>query len=79
MLLSRRIMASWEHVLELITDKADLVTPAKRLCTLDGRVIHAVSEIQDRGKYVALEGSKSFQSVAYCATKTSLMRSVAHL
>ena len=60
-------MGSWEHVLELITEKAALITPAKRICTLDGRAVHAVSEIQDGGKYVALEGSKSFQKVAYCA------------
>lgn len=66
-LLPRRIMGSWEHVLELITEKAALITPAKRICTLDGRAVHAVSEIQDGGKYVALEGSKSFQKVAYCA------------
>ncbi len=66
-LLPRRIMGSWEHVLELITEKAALITQAKRICTLDGRTIHAVSEIQDGGKYVALEGSKAFQRVAYCA------------
>lgn len=60
-------MGSWEHVLELITVKAQMVTPAKRIYTLDGRAIHAVSEIQDGGKYVALEGSRPFQKVAYCA------------
>ena len=78
-LLPRRIMGSWEHVLELITQKTCLFTPAKRICTLDGRPIHSVSEIQDGGKYVALEGSKSFQRVAYCATdekKLPLVRSV---
>lgn len=76
-LLPRKIMGSWEHVLELVTEKAYLITPAKRICTLDGRTIHAVSEIQDGGKYVALESSRSFQKVAYCATdekKTVLMR-----
>ena len=67
-LLPRNIMGSWEHVLQLITFKAELVTPVKRLCTLDARVIHAVSEIQDGGKYVALEGCKAFQNVAYCST-----------
>lgn len=78
-LLPRRIMGSWEHVLQLITEKANLVTPAKRICTLDGRVIHSVSEIQDGGKYVAMEGSKPFQRVAYCATdekRATLMRLV---
>ena len=105
-------MGSWEHVLELVTIKAELFTPAKRqvtpyklgyevglthcsdqsmdcgpastcncflafcliphtsrLCTLDGRTVHAVSEIQDGGKYVAIEGSKPFRKVAYCATE----------
>lgn len=61
-------MGSWEHVLELVTQKTTLITPAKRICTLDGHTIHSVSEIQDGGKYVALEGSKSFQRVSYCAT-----------
>ena len=78
-LLHRKIMGSWEHVLELVTEKTSLVTPAKRMCTLDGRTIHAVSEIQDGGKYVALEGSKNFQKVSYCATnekKLLLARSV---
>ncbi len=71
-------MGSWELVMELVTEKANLITPAKRLCTLDGHTIHAVSEIQDGGKYIALEGSKPFQRVSYCATdqlRTSLMRS----
>lgn len=72
-------MGSWERVLELVTEKAGLITPAKRICTLDGRLIHSVAEIQDGGKYVVMEGSKPFQRVAYCATgekKTLLMRSV---
>ena len=64
-------MGSWEHVLEIVTEKAELFTPAKRLCTLDGHVIHAVSELQDGGKYVVLEGTKPFQRVAYCATEDS--------
>ena len=67
-LLPRRIMGSWEHVLEIVTEKADLFTPAKRLCTLDGHIVHAVSELQDGGKYVVLEGSKPFQRVPYCTT-----------
>ena len=29
-LLPRRIMGSWEHVLETITEKTELFTPAKR-------------------------------------------------
>ena len=62
-------MASWEHVLEIVTEKAELFTPAKRLCTLDGHIVHAVSELQDGGKYVVLEGTKPFQRVPYCATE----------
>lgn len=68
-LLPRKIMGSSEQVLQLITNKTELITPAKRLCTLDGRIIHEVSEIQNGGKYVALEGSKCFQKVSYCATE----------
>ena len=64
-------MGSWEHVLEIVTEKAELFTPAKRLCTLDGHIVHAVSELQDGGKYVVLEGTKPFQRVAYCATEDS--------
>lgn len=36
-LLPRRIMASWEHVLELVTEKAELYTPAKRQVTQGAR------------------------------------------
>lgn len=92
MLLPRRIMASWDHILETVTDKAELYTPAKRythnrrllilassvfvqflfrLCTLDGQV---VTEIQDGGKYVAIEGSKAFKRVAYCATNCTTIQ-----
>ena len=70
-LLPRRIMGSWEHVLEIVTEKSDLFTPAKRLCTLDGHILHAVSELQDGGKYVAIEGTKAFQRVPYCANDDS--------
>ena len=51
-------------MLELVTAKAQLFTPAKRLCTLDGKPVE-VSEIENGGKYVAMEGSKAFQKVAY--------------
>jgi len=70
-LLPRKIMGSWEHVLQLATEKAELYTPAKRLCTLDGRTVHAASELQDGGKYVVIEGTKPFKRVAYCSTETS--------
>ena len=46
------------QVLELITDKVELILPAKRLCTLEGQVIHAVTDIKDGEKYVALEGAR---------------------
>ena len=38
-----------------------------RLYTLDGEV---VTQVQDGGKYVAVEGGKPFRRVAYCATST---------
>lgn len=57
--------------MEIVTEKADLFTPAKRLCTLDGHIVYAVSELQDGGKYVAIEGTKPFQRVAYCANDDS--------
>ncbi len=77
-LIPRRMMGSWEYVLELVTEKSRLITPAKRLCTLDGQVLHAVSELQDGGKYVALIGTKSFQKVSYSALeeKKSLFKFV---
>ena len=34
-------------------------------------MMHAVSELQDGGKYVAMEGTKPFKKVAYCATETT--------
>ena len=68
-LLTRRIMGSWDYVLEIVADKVNLFTPVKRLCTLDGRTLHAVSELQDGGKYVAIEGTRAFQRVSYCATE----------
>ena len=80
-LLPRRILGSWEHVLQLITDTAGLVTPVKRLCTLGGKTVHSVAEIQQGGKYVALEGGKCFQKVSYLASDESgmLSRSVTYL
>lgn len=66
-LIPRRMMGSWEYVLEVVTEKSGVITPAKRLCTLDGQVLHSVSELQDGGKYVALEGTRTFQKVAYSA------------
>jgi len=50
--------------LELVTTKAQLFTPAKRLCNLEGKPVE-VSEIENGGKYVAMEGSKAFQKVSY--------------
>lgn len=40
-----------------------------RLCTLDGKIVHSVGELQDGGRYVALEGSKSFKKAAYSSTE----------
>ena len=34
-------------------------------------MMHAVSELQDGGKYVAMEGTRPFKKVAYCATETT--------
>ena len=48
----------YPQVLEIITDKAELTLPAKRLCTLAGQLIHAVTDIRDGEKYVALEGAR---------------------
>lgn len=42
----------------MVTDKVELTLPAKRLCTLEGQVIHAVTDIKDGDKYVALEGAR---------------------
>ena len=47
---------------------------SSRLCTLDGHAVHAVTELQDGGKYVAIEGSRAFRRVAYCATQTIAAR-----
>ena len=66
--IPRRIAGSREKILELITEKTNLSTPARWLCTLQGRYINEPKEIEDGGKYVALEGSKNFQKVNYPIT-----------
>ena len=63
-LIPSNIARSRDHVLELVTTKAQLFTPAKRLCSLEGKPVE-VSEIENGGKYVAMEGSKAFQKVSY--------------
>ena len=67
-IISRKMAGSREKILELITEKTNLSTPARRLCTLQGRYINDPKEIEDGGKYVALEGSKGFQRVNYPMT-----------
>ena len=67
-IISRKMAGSREKILELITEKTNLSTPAKRLCTLQGRYINDPKEIEDGGKYVVLEGSKGFQRVNYPIT-----------
>ena len=72
-------MGSWDHVLELITEKLKCFTPVKRLCTIDGQIIGDLKEIEDKGIYVALEGSKGFQKVKYpvtSETNTAVLRSM---
>ena len=46
------------QVLEIVAEKADLFTPAKRLFTVDGRLVQSLEEIADKEDYVAVEGSK---------------------
>ena len=46
------------QVLEIVAEKADLFTPAKRLFTVDGRLVQSLEEIADKEEYVAVEGSK---------------------
>ena len=53
-------MVSLAQVLEHITEKVDLYTPVKKLCTLDGHVVHSVTDLRDGEKYVAVEGTRSF-------------------
>ena len=67
-IISRKMAGSREKILELITEKTNLSTPARRLCTLQGRYINDPKEIEDGGKYVVLEGSKGFQRVNYPIT-----------
>ena len=67
-IISRKMAGSREKILELITEKTNLSTPARRLCTLQGRYINDPKEIEDGGKYVVLEGSKGFQRVNYPMT-----------
>ncbi len=63
-LIPSNIARSRDHVLELITNKAQLFTPAKRLCSLDGKPVE-INSVENGGKYVAIEGSKTFQKVSY--------------
>ena len=71
LMLFQRMRNSLEQVLEIITKKVQLATPGLRLCSLDGEIIHDVSEIKDGENYVALEGSKGFKKVNYPGTKVT--------
>ena len=53
------------QVLELVTEKTELFTPAKRMYTLDGQLVQAVTAIENRGEYVAVEGTKYVCAYAY--------------
>ena len=44
--------------MEIVTDKADLFTPAKRMFTVDGQMVQSLEELVDKEAYVAVEGSK---------------------
>lgn len=46
------------QILEIISEKADLYTPAKKLCTLEGAMLQNIEDIKDGAKYVAVEGSR---------------------
>jgi len=39
-------------------EKAELFTPASRLCAMDGRPIKSLSELENGKHYVAIEGNK---------------------
>ena len=45
-------------MLEIVTTRAELYTPAKKLCTLDGVMLHTIADIKDGEKYVAVEGNR---------------------
>ena len=52
------LMSTHMQVLELVTEKAELYTPGKRLFTMEGHMVTTVEELQDKGEYVVVEGSK---------------------
>jgi len=39
-------------------EKAELFTPASRLCNMDGRPVKSLSELENGKHYVAIEGNK---------------------
>ena len=55
------------QVLEIVAEKAELFTPAKRLFTVDGQLVQGLEEVTDKEEYVAAEGSKYAESATYFA------------
>nr|XP_040054595.1 doublecortin domain-containing protein 2C isoform X1 [Gasterosteus aculeatus aculeatus] len=58
-------LRSWESVLAMVTEKVRLRTGAVyRLCTVDGRPVSDLAELQNNRYYVAV-GAKKFQHLPY--------------
>ncbi|KAM8917442.1 doublecortin domain-containing protein 2 isoform 1-T3 [Spinachia spinachia] len=58
-------LRSWESVLAMVTEKVRLRTGAVyRLCTLDGRPLSDLAELENNRYYVAV-GAKKFQDLPY--------------
>ncbi|CAM9561683.1 doublecortin domain-containing protein 2-like isoform X3 [Lampetra fluviatilis] len=65
LLIPRRVMADWERVLALATERLNLRTGAvRRLCQLEGLPVHGASELENGHFYVAV-GSERFKPMPY--------------
>uniref|UniRef100_G3P2Y5 Si:dkey-25g12.4 n=1 Tax=Gasterosteus aculeatus aculeatus TaxID=481459 RepID=G3P2Y5_GASAC len=65
-------LRSWESVLAMVTEKVRLRTGAVyRLCTVDGRPVSDLAELQNNRYYVAV-GAKKFQHLPYVQVGCSL-------
>ncbi|XP_075926233.1 doublecortin domain-containing protein 2-like isoform X2 [Petromyzon marinus] len=65
LLIPRRVMADWERVLALATERLNLRTGAvRRLCQLEGLPVRGASELENGHFYVAV-GSERFKPLPY--------------
>ncbi|PIK40598.1 hypothetical protein BSL78_22547, partial [Apostichopus japonicus] len=65
LLLTKRMLSNWDVVLQVVTDRVNLINGAvRKLWHMDGSKVMELSEIENEGSYVA-SGQERFKKVAY--------------